>query len=121
MGKITTFKDLIVWQKAHRLTLDVYQAVKDFPKYEEFGLSSQMRRSSSSAPSNVAEGFKRRTSKDSCHFYNLAESTIEELKYQLILARDLSYISEEKYGELEQSAEEVSKLLSGWIKSQRNL
>lgn len=120
MGKIVTFKDLIVWQKAHNLTLIIYQIVKDFPRYEEFGLSSQMRRSSSSAPSNIAEGFKRRTSKDSCHFYNLAESTLEELKYQLILARDLEYISDKKYIKTDELAEEVSKLLSGWIKSQRN-
>lgn len=120
MGKIVTFKDLIVWQKAHQLTLGIYQIVKDFPRYEEFGLSSQMRRSSSSAPSNIAEGFKRRTSKDSCHFYNLAESTLEELKYQLILSKDLKYINDQKYQELDKQAEEVSKLLSGWIKSQRN-
>ena len=120
MSQIVTFKDLIVWQKAHQLTLAVYGAVKDFPRYEEFGLSSQMRRSSSSAPSNIAEGFKRKTSKDSCHFYNIAESTLEELKYQLILSRDLKYISVQKYQDLDNQAEEVSKLLHAWIQSQRN-
>jgi len=119
MNKITTFKDLIVWKKSHLLTLEVYKAVASFPRYEEFGLSSQMRRCSSSVPSNIAEGFKKKTTKDSVHFYNIAGCSLEELKYQLILARDLDYIQKEKYKELNNVAEEVSKLLCGWIKSQK--
>lgn len=119
MGNIINFKNLKVWEKSHQLTLDIYKLTKNFPRSEEFGLSSQMRRSSSSAPTNIAEGFKRNSTKDSCHFYNLAESSIEELKYQLILARDLGYISPEQYNGVNSLAEEVSKMLSGWIKSQK--
>ena len=119
MAKIVSFKDLIVWQKSHQLTLAIYRCVKNFPRYEEFGLSSQMRRSSSSVPSVIAEGFKRKSSKDSCHFYNLAQSSLEELKYQLILARDLEYIKKEDFKYMNGLAEEVSKMLYGWIKTQK--
>lgn len=119
MNKIITFKDLLVWQKSHHLTLEVYKVVATFPKYEEFGLSSQLRRCSSSAPSNIAEGFKKQSTKESLHYYNIAECTIEELKYQLILAKDLGYITKEKYEKLNNLAEEVSRLLCGWIKSHK--
>lgn len=119
MDKIVTFKDLIVWQKSHQLTLETYKIVAVFPRYEEFGLSSQMRRCSSSVPSNIAEGFKKKTNKDSVHFYNISECSLEELKYQLILARDLEYIAKKQYEELNDLAEEVSRLLHGWIKSHK--
>lgn len=119
MNKITTFKDLVVWQKSHQLTLLVYKAVARFPRFEEFGLSSQMRRCSSSVPSNIAEGFKKNSTKDSLHFYNIAECSLEELKYQLILARDLSYIDNNRYDVFDSLAEEVSKVLYGWIKSHK--
>jgi four helix bundle protein len=119
MGKIITFRDLIVWQKLHELTLQIYLLTKQFPKFEEYGLSSQMRRSSSSVPTNITEGFKRKGKKDSCHFYNLAESSLEELKYQLILVKDLKYISLAEYELLDNLTEEVSRLLYGWIKTQK--
>jgi four helix bundle protein len=119
MAKITTFRDLLIWKKSHQLTLKTYDLVKSFPRFEEFGLASQMRRSSSSVPTNIAEGFKRRSKKDSCHFYNLSESSLEELKYQLILAKDLRYVTLAEYGKLNDLAEEISKLLYGWIKTQK--
>lgn len=116
MNKITTFKDLVVWQKAHQLTLAIYKMTAEFPRYEEFGLSNQMRRSSSSVPTNIAEGFKRHSDKDSVHFYNMSECSLEELKYQLILAKDLGYVEVILFEILNEQAEEVSKLLNGWIK-----
>lgn len=119
MAEIKSFRDLVVWQKSHQLTLEIYRITTEFPKKEEFGLSSQSRRSSISIPSNIAEGFKRRSKKDSCHFYNIAEGSLEELGYQLLLARDLEYISINDYEKLEMLASEVSKLLCGWIKSQK--
>lgn len=119
MNKITTFKDLVVWQKSHELTLQVYRIVAGFPRFEEFGLSSQMRRCSSSVPSNIAEGFKRTSTRDSIYFYNIADCSLEELKYQLILARDLKYIDSDEYDRLNDLAEEVSKILYGWIKSHK--
>ena len=119
MGNIKSFKDLVVWERAHALTLKVYEVTNTYPRSEEFGLKSQSRRSSASVPSTIAEGFKRKSNKDSCHFYNIAEGSLEELRYHLILAKDLGYINQAKYNELEQSAEEVSKLLHGWIKTQK--
>ena len=118
MSKIVTFRDLKVWSKAHQLTLEIYKICKDFPKYEEFGLSSQMRRSSSSVPSNIAEGFKRKSSKDRIHFYNMAETSLEELKYQIILAKDLNYMNNDIYIKLTDRAEEVSKMLYVWKNKQ---
>jgi len=115
---IKSFKDLIVWRKAHELTLEIYKIVAIFPRYEEFGLSSQLRRCSVSVPSNIAEGFKRKSRNDSLHFYNMAEGSLEELKYQTLLSKDLGYIKEEKLVLLNDLSEEVSKLLCGWIKSQ---
>jgi four helix bundle protein len=115
---IKTFQELIVWQKSHHLTLEIYKIVGNFPKFEEYGLANQMRRSSSSIPSNVAEGFKRRTNKDSRNFYNIASASLEELKYQVILSRDLGYISIGVFNKLFKMSEEVGKLLAGWSKSQ---
>ena len=119
MNKIVTFRDLKVWGKSHLLTLETYKICKDFPKYEEFGLSSQMRRSSASVPSNIAEGFKRKSCKDRIHFYNMAETSLEELKYQIILAKDLNYIKNNQYIKLTNQAEEVSKMLFVWKNKQK--
>lgn len=116
---IKTFKEIIVWQKAHQLTLEVYGVTKEFPKFEEFALANQMRRCAVSIPSNIAEGFNRKSLKDSLHFYTIAEGSLEELKYQILLAKDLNYINEDCYNKLMNLAEEVGKLLNGWKKSQK--
>ena len=116
---IKTFKEILAWQKAHKLVLEVYRLAEGYPKHETFGLISQSRRCAVSVPSNIAEGFKRKSQKDSDHFYNIAEGSLEELKYQLLLARDLSHISDKNYGEIINLGEEVGKLLNGWRKSQR--
>ena len=96
-----TFQDIIAWQKAHKLTLAIYKATEGFPKHETFALIPQIRRCAVSIPSNIAEGFKRRSKKDSTHFCVIAEGSLEELKYQSLLAYDLHYISKEQYTELE--------------------
>lgn len=117
-SKIYSFKDLIVWKKSHELTLEIYLITKLYPRFEEFGLANQSRRSAYSVPSTIAEGFKRKSNKDSCHFYNIAQGSLEELRYQLLLAKDLKYIADEKYVQLEKKAEEISKLLYSWIRTQ---
>lgn len=94
MSKAKTFNDLIVWQKAHDLVINIYNMTKLFPTEEKFGLTSQMRRSAVSIPANVAEGFAKRGIKDKCNFYNIAQGSLEELKYYLILSKDLGYIKE---------------------------
>ena len=86
------FVDLIVWQKAHELTLGVYEQSKVFPKAEMFGITSQLRRSSSSIAANMAEGCGRDGNKESIHFLQIARGSASETHYHLMLARDLGYI-----------------------------
>lgn len=116
---VKTFKEIIAWQKSHELVLMVYALTAKYPKHELFGLTSQSRRCGVSIPSNIAEGFKRKSKNDSVHFYNMAESSLEELKYQLLLAKDLKYITEEEYNIAQNLAEDVGKLINGWIKVQK--
>lgn len=116
---IQTFQDIVAWQKSHELVLEVYRITETYPKHEIFGLVSQSRRCAVSVPSNIAEGYRRNGKNDSLHFYNIAQSSLEELKYQILLAKDLKYISETENKKLEFMMEECSKLLYGWIKSQK--
>ncbi len=116
---IKTFREILAWQKAHELVLIVYKITEGFPKDELFALTSQMRRCAVSIASNIAEGFKRKTKSDSVHFYNMSEGSLEELKYQLLLSRDISYISSETYENVNNLAGEVGKLINGWIKVQK--
>ncbi len=111
---IKSFKDIIAWQKAHELTLLVYKLTEKYPKIETFGLTSQSRRCAVSVPSNIAEGFKRKSKNDTLHFYNIAEGSLEELKYQLLLAKDLKYIANEDYQQAMTLAEEAGRLINGW-------
>ena len=119
MAVIKTFCDLQVWQRAHALVLEVYRITKAFPAHEMYGLVSQLRRAALSIASNIVEGFKRRSVHDSIHFYNMADASLEEVKYQLLVAHDLNYISEDEYVNTLHLAEEVSKMLHSWIQSQR--
>ena len=114
---IQSYKDIIVWQKSHQLVLMVYRLTEKYPKHELFGLTGQTRRAAVSVPSNLAEGFKRKTIKDSLHFYNFAQGSLEELRYQLFLAKDLKYILEAEYQEAENLADEVARLLFSWMKN----
>jgi four helix bundle protein len=113
-----TFKDIIAWQKAYQLTLLIYKYTRDFPKNEEFGLKSQVRRAAVSVVSNIAEGFKRNCIKDQLRFYNQSQSSLEEVKCQIMLAFDLQYIDKEKFIELDQLSDETGRILYGWIQSQ---
>ena len=86
-----TFRDLIVWRKAHQYVLSIYSFTKGFPREETYGLSSQMRRAAASIAANIAEGFRKRGRADKVRFMNMAEGSIEESRYYLILVRDLGY------------------------------
>lgn len=103
-----SFRDLLVWQKAHRLVLAIYQFTGNLPKQETYGLSQQMRRAAVSIPANIAEGFRKRSKPDKARFMNMAEGSVEESRYYLILAQDLGY---GHTNELMASLEEVSRLL----------
>jgi len=86
-------RELKVWQKAHQLVLEIYKVTKNFPSEEKFGIISQMRRAVVSVAANITEGTKRRTAKDRKHFHIIADTSLEELKYYLILSLDLGLIN----------------------------
>jgi four helix bundle protein len=106
-----TFKDLIVWQKAHGFVLQIYEVTKAFPSTEQYGLTSQLRRAAVSIPANIAEGFKKRGKADKARFLNIAQGSIEECRYYLILASDLRYGDMSR---LDSMLEEVSKLTEAY-------
>ncbi|MBF0521763.1 MAG: four helix bundle protein [Candidatus Omnitrophica bacterium] len=116
---MNSFENLIVWQKAHIFVIEIYRITKDFPKEESVGIISQIRRSTFSICVNIAEGHKK-TRKDFARFLDIAQGSLEETKYYLILAKDLHYYREEKYLELKFQSEEIGKLLTGLIRSLRS-
>jgi len=109
-----SFFELEVWQKAHKLVLEVYFITQDFPQSELFGLTSQIRRASTSIPANIAEGYKRMGKPDKIRFYNIAQGSLEEVKYFVFLSKELGYIND--YTKLKNLTEEVSKMLDSYIK-----
>ncbi len=86
-----SFEELLVWQKAHHFVLDVYALNDKFPRHVLFGLTSQLRRAAVSIPANIAEGFKKQTKAEKARFMNIAQGSLEECRYYLILSRDLQY------------------------------
>ena len=114
-NKSSSFKDLLVWQKAHQFVLAVYDTSEDFPKSEMYGLTSQFRRACVSIAANISEGYKKKGIKDKLRFFNIAQGSLEECRYYIILANDLKYISNEK--ELNEQIEEVSKMLNAYCRS----
>jgi len=114
---VKTFRDLKVWEKAHKLVLEIYKTTKGFPAEEKFGLVSQLRRSASSVPTNIVEGFKRKSKRDYGHFLNLADASLEETKYHIILSKDLGYINVETFKEINSMSDEVGKMLCGLQKT----
>ncbi len=118
MEKSKTFKEVVVWQKAHAFVLSVYKNTDSFPKSEVYGLTSQFRRAAVSIAANIAEGYKKRGAADKLRFYNISQGSLEECRYFIILANDLNYLSSEN--NLNEQIEEVSKLLHGYIKAIKN-
>jgi four helix bundle protein len=106
-----TFQDLVVWRKAHDFVLTIYRLTADFPKRETYGLVQQMRRAAVSIPANIAEGFRRRGRADKVRFMNIAEGSIEECRYYLILTKDLNYGDTSG---INAGLEEVSRLLHAY-------
>jgi four helix bundle protein len=109
-----TFEDLIVWQKAHSFVLAIYRITASFPKHEVYGLSVQFRRAAVSIAANIAEGFRKRTKVDKARFFNIAQGSIEECRYYLILSKDLGYADDPDTTAL---LHEVSKLLDSYSRS----
>ena len=108
-----SFRELKVWQKAHELVIDIYKMTAKFPDNERFGLISQIRRSAVSIPANIVEGFKRKGRGDFLHFLNIADASLEETKYFIILSEELKYLDNNKFQELTGQADEIGKMLNG--------
>lgn len=112
-----TFEDVEVWQLAHKWVLQVYRYSEAFPKHELFGLSSQLRRAAVSVPANFAEGFKKIGLNDKLRFYNIAQGSLEECRYYLILAADLGY---GETADLKIELDRIGKMLNGYMKAIRD-
>ncbi len=113
---MSKYKDLTVWEVSYKLTLSVYRLTNKFPREEIYGLTSQIRRASVSIPSNIAEGSKRGSKKDFCHFLVIAQGSGAELETQLLLSKDLDYITITEYNELIFLLDSVMKMLTVFIK-----
>lgn len=107
-----SFQELVVWQKAHQFVLDVYRLTRSFPADERFGLTSQLRRAAVSVPANIAEGFPKRSANDKVRFFNIAQGSLEEAHYYLLLAKDLGYGDDG--GGLLALYDQVARLLNGY-------
>ena len=114
---LKSFKELKVWQKAYQLTLDIYNVSKNFPNEEKFGLTSQIRRAAVSIPSNISEGYGRRTTPDYIRSLYIAYGSNCELETQALLSIDLNYIDSEKQNVLLGKISEVERILKALIKS----
>jgi four helix bundle protein len=113
--QVDTFKKLKVWQKAHELTMGVYQATKSFPRDEMYGMISQIRRAALSTSTNIVEGSRRRTRNDFRHFLNMAQGSNEEVKYLLLVSRELNYLPAPLMERLAALADEVGAMLYAFI------
>ncbi len=111
-----SFKDILAWQKAHEFVIRVYKTTKTFPEWERYGLCSQFQRAAVSIPANIAEGYKRLGTADKLHFMNIAQGSLEECRYYVLLTKDIGYINQHTHDVLNADIEEVSKLLNGYCK-----
>jgi four helix bundle protein len=109
-----TFKDLQCWNKAHDFVLQTYKATAYFPKSEIYGLTSQFRRAAISIPANIAEGYRKTGVKDKLRFFNIAQGSLEECRYYIILSKDLNYIEAESFEFLSDLLVNSSRLLNAY-------
>jgi len=116
---VRSFKELAVWEKAHRLALEMYRVTKQFPKDEVYGLTSQMRRASVSISTNIAEGCGRNGDAELGRFLQIAMGSASELEYLILLAGDLQYLNQATCDQLGNDVIEVKKMLAGFIKTLR--
>lgn len=112
---IQSFTDLKVWQESHGLSLNLYRVSGTFPEEEKYGLTSQLRRAAISISSNIAEGFARASYKDKLRFYYMAVGSLVELQSQLLLARDLGYLSQDVFAGLALQIVSIHKMINAFI------
>jgi len=116
MNKIKSFKDLRVWQKGIEIVIDAYALTKKFPKEELYSLTTQIKRSAVSIPSNIAEGFKRFHIKENKQFLYIALASLAELETQFVIAKELSFTSEAELANISEKIEHASNMLSSLLK-----
>ena len=113
------YRDLVAWQRSMDLAKAIYESTRRFPKEETYGLSSQMRRSAVSVPSNIAEGYGRLSRGELVQFLGQARGSLFELETQILLSRDFLYIADDEARHLLKAVEQVGRMLSGLLKSSR--
>ena len=111
-----SFKDILAWRKSHELVLSIYKITGSFPQHERFGLCSQFQRAAVSIPANIAEEYKKLSKADKLRFLNIAQGSLEECRYYILLSKDLNYITENDYLNLNRRIDEVSYLLNAYCK-----
>ena len=119
--KIKSFTDLNAWKEGHKLVLMIYNITKTFPKEEIFGLTSQIRRCAVSITSNIAEGFSRQSYKEKLQFYSISLGSTTELQNQLLIAKDINYITKEQFQDIAEQSVKVHKITNGLIKSSKTM
>lgn len=117
MSNVSTYKDLLIWQKGIKIVKEVYLICKDFPKDELYDLTSQVKRSSVSIPSNIAEGWGRNYTKSYVQFLKYSRGSLLELETQIIIAKELGFISTQNFNKIQGLITEESKMLNAFIKS----
>jgi len=117
---LKNYKELQVWQKAYQLCVAIYKRTNTFPKEERYGITSQIRRAAVSIPSNIAEGYGRKTTKEYIQALYIAYGSVCELETQILLSNDLGYINAEDLEQLQKSLGDIERMLKGLIKSLEN-
>lgn len=121
LNKIKSFTDLKAWGEGHKMVLMIYELTKKFPKEEVFGLTNQLRRAAVSFTSNIAEGFSRNSYKEKLQFYTMALGSLTEIQNQLLIARDINYITKDEFSEVAEQTVDVSKITNGLIKKSKTI
>ena len=119
--KMKSFTDLNAWKEGHKLVLLIYQMTKEFPQEEMFGLTNQIRRAAVSITSNLAEGFSRNSYKEKLQFYCIALGSLTESQNQLLIAKDINYLTKGNFNEVAKQTVIASKLINGLIKSSKTI
>jgi four helix bundle protein len=109
------FRKLLVWQKSHQMTVEIYQITAFFPKGEMYGLTNQIRRAAVSVSANIAEGCGRGSDSELARFLQISMGSASELEYHLLLARDINYLENEKHESIELKVIEIKRMLSSFI------
>ncbi|ACM93115.1 S23 ribosomal [Nautilia profundicola AmH] len=114
------WKDLKIWQNSHQLVLEIYRILNNFPKTEEYGIISQLKRAVVSVPINIVEGHSRNSNKDFLRFVYISRGSLEEVKYLMLLSKELGYIKHQEYANIENKLSEISYMINSFIKFLKN-